>query len=91
MFSNRIIQHYSFRGIYVLFKTLRITIRSGCILVSTNVGGVPELLPSSRIILKEPNVNDLVSGLRSAISCVENNHVQHPRVLSEEDKQILEK
>lgn len=70
---------------------MRIIIRSGCILVSSNVGGVPELLPSSHIILKEPKVNELVSGLRSAISCVENNRVQHPRILSEEDKQILEK
>jgi phosphatidylinositol N-acetylglucosaminyltransferase subunit A len=35
--------------------------------VSTNVGGIPEVLPETMINLSEPNVKDLINSLRKAI------------------------
>lgn len=40
----------------------------GLFVVSTNVGGVPEVLPSTMIKFSEPNVSDLVESLAEAIS-----------------------
>lgn len=40
----------------------------GLFVVSTKVGGVPEVLPSSMIKFAEPNVNELVDALAEAIS-----------------------
>jgi phosphatidylinositol glycan class A protein len=39
----------------------------GLLVVSTNVGGVPEVLEPDMIVLCNPNVNDLVEGLHQAI------------------------
>jgi len=41
---------------------------AGLFVVSTNVGGVPEVLPPDMIHLSEPNVASLVEGLSHAIS-----------------------
>ena len=41
---------------------------SGLFVVSTNVGGVPEVLPPDMIELADPNVDSLVEGLSRAIS-----------------------
>ncbi len=41
---------------------------AGLFVVSTNVGGVPEVLPPDMIHLSEPNVESLVEGLSHAIS-----------------------
>jgi phosphatidylinositol glycan class A protein len=39
----------------------------GLLVVSTNVGGVPEVLPPEMIVLCEPNVTALVQGLQRAV------------------------
>ncbi|CBK21841.2 uncharacterized protein [Blastocystis hominis] len=63
---------------------------SGCKLVSTNVGGVPELFPSNCITLKSPTVNSLFEGIQEALVEIDFKHVAHPRVLDEVDKAILD-
>lgn len=40
----------------------------GLQVVSTRVGGIPEVLPSNLIILKEPNIDDIYEGLEEAIN-----------------------
>ena len=55
------------------------------------MGGVPEVLPSTHVILKEPTVQDLLDGLFCAISQVQNNPVNHPRVLSENDNHLIDR
>lgn len=39
----------------------------GLQVVSTKVGGIPEVLPSNLIILKEPNIDEIYEGLEEAI------------------------
>ncbi len=41
---------------------------AGLFVVSTNVGGVPEVLPPDMVILANPDVDSLVKGLSTAIS-----------------------
>jgi phosphatidylinositol glycan class A protein len=41
---------------------------AGLFVVSTNVGGVPEVLPQDMVILADPDVDSLVKGLSKAIS-----------------------
>ena len=48
------------------------------------------MLPPTHVFLCNPTVPDLLSGLDSAIAQVQNNPVSHPRVLTDEDKQILD-
>ena len=48
------------------------------------------MLPSTHVFLSNPTVPDLLSGLNSAISQVQNNPVCHPRILTDQDKQILD-
>lgn len=55
------------------------------------MGGVPEVLPSTYVILKEPTVQDLLDGLICAISQVQNNPIHHPRVLSETDYHLIDR
>ena len=40
----------------------------GLLVVSTNVGGVPEVLPADMMVLSEPNVPSMVDGLLRAIA-----------------------
>jgi phosphatidylinositol glycan class A protein len=44
----------------------------GLMVVSTNVGGVPEVLPPDMILLANPNVADLVEGVKQAVKRQEN-------------------
>ena len=48
------------------------------------------MLPPTHVFLCNPTVPDLLSGLDSAIAQVQNNPVSHPRVLTDEDKQMLD-
>ncbi|KAL3762592.1 hypothetical protein ACHAWU_005795 [Discostella pseudostelligera] len=41
---------------------------AGLFVVSTNVGGVPEVLPPDMVVLADPDVDSLVKGLSTAIS-----------------------
>jgi len=41
---------------------------AGLLVVSTNVGGVPEVLPDDMIVLGQPNVPDMVKSLKQAIA-----------------------
>jgi phosphatidylinositol glycan class A protein len=41
---------------------------AGLFVVSTNVGGVPEVLPSDMVVLADPSVDSLVKGLSTAIT-----------------------
>jgi phosphatidylinositol glycan class A protein len=41
----------------------------GLLVVSTNVGGVPEVLPDDMIMLAEPNVASMVEKIRLAVEC----------------------
>ncbi|GAB1598450.1 phosphatidylinositol N-acetylglucosaminyltransferase subunit A-like isoform X1 [Argonauta hians] len=52
----------------------------GLQVVSTKVGGVPEVLPSDLIILAEPSVSALVQGVDKAISLLEKGEVIDPFV-----------
>ncbi|XP_050436959.1 phosphatidylinositol N-acetylglucosaminyltransferase subunit A [Adelges cooleyi] len=45
----------------------------GLKIVSTRVGGIPEVLPPELIILTEPNVQSILNGLHVAINQVNNN------------------
>lgn len=40
----------------------------GLLVVSTNVGGVPEVLPHDMVLLPQPNVPDIVENLKLAVS-----------------------
>lgn len=42
----------------------------GLQVVSTSVGGIPEVLPPSLIILTEPNIDSVLSGLQRAIELI---------------------
>lgn len=66
-----------------------LTRSSGCVIVSTNVDGVPELLPESKGFFVAPTEDALVRGVSEAIRDVQNNPVRHPRELTSEDKRIL--
>ncbi len=39
-------------------------------MVSTSVGGIPEVLPHDMALLAEPNIQDLVDKVKLAVSCV---------------------
>eukprot|EP00040_Diaphanoeca_grandis_P010879 m.55745 g.55745 ORF g.55745 m.55745 type:complete len:451 (-) comp22125_c0_seq3:163-1515(-) len=54
----------------------------GLIVVSTNVGGVPEVLPHDITVLAEPNVTSILVAIDEAITRVpsQNPHLQHERV-----------
>lgn len=69
--------------------SVHVTCRSGCVIASTNVGGVPELLPESKGFFVDPTEEALFQGVCEAVSSVQNNPVSHPRVLSPEDEAIL--
>ena len=57
--------------------------------MSTNVGGVPETLPSSYLILKSPNYKDMFEGIEEAILKVKDKPIHHPRVLTEEEENVI--
>lgn len=44
---------------------------SGLVVVSTNVGGVPEVLPPDQAVLVEPTASDLVRGVERALEIVD--------------------
>ena len=48
------------------------------------------MLPPTHVFLCNPTVPDLLSGLDSAIAQVQNNPVSHPRVRTDEEKQMLD-
>ena len=50
----------------------------GLLVVSTNVGGVPEVLPDDMILLAEPNVPSLVENLLRAIQRQQSEHRVDP-------------
>jgi phosphatidylinositol glycan class A protein len=50
----------------------------GLLVVSTNVGGVPEVLPHDMIHLAEPNVPDMVHQLQQAIAKQDSDQVADP-------------
>jgi len=50
----------------------------GLLVVSTNVGGVPEVLEPDMIVLCDPNVEELVEGLRKAIERQEGDNPVDP-------------
>ena len=56
-------------------------------MVSTKVGGIPEVLPESMITLSEPNVSDLLINLEKAI----NNHRSGIRMNSIEMHEKIKK
>ncbi|KAI8924281.1 hypothetical protein BC831DRAFT_402716 [Entophlyctis helioformis] len=47
----------------------------GLLVVSTRVGGVPEVLPDDMIVFAEPDETDLVLSVRRAISMVKSNRI----------------
>ena len=57
--------------------------------MSTNVGGVPELLPSSYLILKSPNCKEMLEGIEEALLKVKEKPIHHPRVLTEEEENVI--
>ena len=64
--------------------------RSGCKLVSTNVGGIPELLPAHYGYFVDPTVDALCDGLRDCIAeCSYDGPVIHPRQRTKEINAIL--
>ncbi|KAJ4433860.1 hypothetical protein ANN_16173 [Periplaneta americana] len=50
----------------------------GLQVVSTRVGGIPEVLPSDLIYLTEPNVPSLLLGLETALANLRSGNVVHP-------------
>ncbi|KAL3911079.1 MAG: hypothetical protein SGARI_001817 [Bacillariaceae sp.] len=50
----------------------------GLLVVSTNVGGVPEVLEPDMIVLCDPTVNDLTEGVRQAITRQEGSNAVDP-------------
>ena len=44
----------------------------GLLVVSTNVGGIPEVLPPDMLYLAEPNVDELCEKIEKAINNVSN-------------------
>lgn len=48
----------------------------GLLVVSTKVGGVPEVLPIEMIIFSQPNKSDLVQSVSEAIQIIKNNKFQ---------------
>lgn len=58
------------------------------LVVSTKVGGVPEVLPEEMIIFSEPNQHDLVSALSKAIHLVKSNSLDHPNEMHKEVSQM---
>ncbi|XP_061442134.1 phosphatidylinositol N-acetylglucosaminyltransferase subunit A isoform X1 [Rhineura floridana] len=53
----------------------------GLQVVSTKVGGIPEVLPNNLIILCEPSVKSLCSGLEKAISQLKSGSLLSPEVM----------
>jgi phosphatidylinositol glycan class A protein len=50
----------------------------GLLVVSTNVGGVPEVLPPDMIVLADPNVEALVEGVKQAVERQESGDAVDP-------------
>ena len=50
----------------------------GLQVVSTNVGGIPEVLPSDMVELCQPNVEALCTGLENCIQNVRDNNIPDP-------------
>lgn len=50
----------------------------GLLVVSTNVGGVPEVLPPDMIVLCDPNVQALVEGVQKAVKRQESDNAVDP-------------
>lgn len=63
---------------------------SGCKLVSTNVGGIPELLPPYYGHFVDPDVDSLMEGLRCCIAeCSYDYPITHPIPRTKEIETIL--
>ncbi|XP_028409015.1 N-acetylglucosaminyl-phosphatidylinositol biosynthetic protein-like isoform X2 [Dendronephthya gigantea] len=60
----------------------------GLQVISTKVGGVPEVLPQDMIKLVEPNVPDLVVALEQAIKATKNGEVVSPTTAHERVKEM---
>ena len=60
----------------------------GLQVISTKVGGVPEVLPQDMIRLVEPNVPDLVHAVEEAIRASENGDVVLPNIAHERIKKM---
>ncbi|GAX09600.1 phosphatidylinositol glycan, class A [Fistulifera solaris] len=55
----------------------------GLLVVSTNVGGVPEVLPDDMIMLSDPTVESMVTCVREAVQADRTDavaHIQHQRI-----------
>ena len=63
--------------------------RSGCKIVSTNVGGIPELLPMEYGYFVDPTVEAVVDALRKCLRDCENSKVIHPLPRTESVNEIL--
>ena len=57
-------------------------------MVSTKVGGIPEVLPESMLILSEPSVDSLIEGIEVAIKRHENGANLDPFELHEKVKNM---
>lgn len=55
----------------------------GLLVVSTDVGGIPEVLPKHMIVFAKPNCYSIVSSIQSAISRVESNAIDMHSVHNE--------
>lgn len=60
----------------------------GLQVISTKVGGVPEVLPQDMIRLVEPNVADLVGALEEAIKSVDDGDIISPNIAHERIKKM---
>lgn len=56
--------------------------------VSTKVGGIPEILPDSMMTLSEPNVTDLMDKLETAIEKFKHGKIINPLEMHESMKNM---
>lgn len=63
---------------------------AGCMVVSTNVGGVSEVLPAELCCFVEPSVDAVTKAVADCIEECKKKGVVHPRPRTKEVEQILE-
>lgn len=64
--------------------------RAGCMVVSTNVGGVSEVLPAEFCRFVEPSVGAVTKAVADCVEQCKKTPVVHPRMRTKEVEQILE-